>query len=93
MHREATIASKRKQWPREQKLEFVQLLRQNRNKNRVAKEFQSRCKVELNSKLTTAGYLIKPNFDSGNTVQEKSDVAVKLFIEKWKINFINNFYK
>ena len=69
------------------------VIEKNRNKNRVAKEFQSRCKVELNSKLTTAGYLIKPNFDSGNTVQEKFDVAVKLFIEKWKINFINNFYK
>lgn len=48
MLNDATIASKRKQVAREQKLEFVQLFKKYENKSRATKEFQPRYKVELN---------------------------------------------
>ena len=43
-------AVKRKQWTREHKLEFIELFEKYGNKNKAAKEFQSRDKVELNSR-------------------------------------------
>ena len=43
-------SSKRKQWTREQKLEFVELFKKYGNKSKAAKEFESRYKLKLNSR-------------------------------------------
>lgn len=50
MSNDTTIASKWKQWKREQKLVFGQSFKKHGNKNRVPREFQSHYKVELNSR-------------------------------------------
>lgn len=50
MSSDTTIASKWKQWKREQKLVFGQSFKKHGNKNRVPREFQSHYKVELNSR-------------------------------------------
>ena len=42
-------AAKRKQWTREQKLEFIDLYKKFDNKARAARDFKARYKVELKS--------------------------------------------
>lgn len=58
------VPSKRKQWTREQKLEFIDLYKKCKNKAKATREFKARCKYEVKASMYNAHKLRNSNYKS-----------------------------
>lgn len=77
-------ANKRKQWTREQKLEFIALYKKYKSKSRAAKELQVKYKHTLNSRTYNRWITNESKIRSAGYGSKKIGFGRKAFYPVWK---------